>query len=79
MWIISNILLIGFSLVIGTLLTLYLLHLLLFSFGWKRNAYARKKCEEQKKACAENFKNKSRDNTKYRTAVLNTKNVVSNE
>ena len=42
----------------------------------KRDKYARLKCEEQKKACSENFKNKA--DTKYKTAVLNTPNVVKN-
>lgn len=40
----------------------------------KRNKYARLKCEEQKKACSENFKNKA--DTKYKTVVINTPNVV---
>lgn len=50
--------------------------ILAFISGLNNREYARRMCELQKQACAENFKDKSKDNTKYRTAVLNTKNVV---
>ena len=63
------------NILIGIPIILYYCHLIFNPSHGKEN-FAKEKCEEQKKACSINVEINCKDATRYKTACLNTKNVM---